>query len=60
MLNPVVIGFSITKDRQLRGVEILQSSGDPEIDAAVLYGFKRASFWNKSGDTIQGRFVYRF
>jgi hypothetical protein len=59
-LSPVVIGFSITKDRQLRGVELLQSSGDPDIDAAVLYGFKRASFWNKSGDTIQGRFVYRF
>jgi len=60
LLNPVVIGFSITKDRQLRGVEILQSSGDPEFVAAVLYGFKRALFWNKSGDTIQGRFVYRF
>lgn len=59
-LNPVVIGFSVTRDRQLRGVELLQSSGDPDIDAAVLYGFKRASFWNKSGDTIQGRFVYRF
>lgn len=59
-LNPIVIGFSITKDRQLRGVELLQSSGDSDIDAAVLYGFKRASFWNKSGETIQGRFVYRF
>ncbi|OQB99038.1 MAG: hypothetical protein BWX81_00052 [Spirochaetes bacterium ADurb.Bin110] len=59
-LNAVVIGFSITKDRQLKGVDILQSSGDSDIDAAVLYGFKRASFWNKSGDTIQGRFVYRF
>jgi len=59
-LNPVVIGFSITEDRQLRGVELLQSSGDSDIDEAVLYGFKRASFWNKSGETIQGRFVYRF
>ncbi len=59
-LNPVVIGFSVTKDRQLRGVELLQSSGDSDIDASVLYGFKRASFWNKSGETIQGRFVYRF
>jgi len=59
-LSPVVIGFSVTKDRQLRGVELLQSSGDSDIDAAVLYGFKRASFWNKSGETIQGRFVYRF
>lgn len=59
-LNPVVIGFSITKDRRLTGVDILQSSGDPDIDAAVLYGFRQSSFWNKSGETIQGRFVYRF
>lgn len=59
-LNPVVIGFSVTKDKQLRGVELLQSSGDSDIDQSVLYGFKRASFWNKSGETIQGRFVYRF
>jgi len=59
-LNPVVIGFSITKDRRLTGVDLLQSSGDPDIDAAVLYGFKQSSFWNKSGETIQGRFVYRF
>ncbi len=59
-LNPVVIGFSVTKDKQLRGVELLQSSGDSDIDQSVLYGFKRASFWNKSGETIQGRFIYRF
>lgn len=59
-LNPVVIGFSVTKDKQLKGVELLQSSGDPDIDQSVLYGFKRASFWNKTGETIQGRFVYRF
>ena len=59
-LMPVVIGFTVTKDKQLRGVEILQSSGDPEIDKAVLYGFKRASFWNKTGETVPGRFTYRF
>jgi len=59
-LNPVVIGFSVTKDKQLRGVELLQSSGNSDIDASILYGFKRAAFWNKSGETIQGRFVYRF
>jgi len=59
-LNPVVIGFTVTKSNQLRGVELLQSSGDPDIDAAVIYGFKRAAFWNKTGETIQGRFVYRF
>jgi len=59
-LMPVVIGFTVTKDKQLRGVEILQSSGDTEIDKAVLYGFKRASFWNKTGETVPGRFTYRF
>lgn len=59
-LSPVVIGFTVTKDKQLKGVEILQSSGDPAIDQAVLHGFKRASFWNKTGDTVPGRFTYRF
>lgn len=59
-LMPVVIGFTVTKDKQLRGVEILQSSGDAEMDRSVLYGFKRASFWNKTGETVPGRFTYRF
>lgn len=59
-LNPVVIGFTVTKDRQLKGADILQSSGDPEIDKALLYGFKRASFYNRTGETVPGRFVYRF
>ena len=60
VLMPVVIGFSVTRDNQLKGVEILQSSGDPEIDRSVVYGFKRAAFWNKSGETVPGRFTYRF
>ncbi len=59
-LMPVVIGFSVTRDNQLKGVEVLQSSGDPEIDKSVVYGFKRASFWNKTGETVPGRFTYRF
>ncbi len=59
-LNPVVIGFTVTKDNQLRGAEILQSSGDSQIDQAVLYGFKRSVFWNKTGETVPGRFTYRF
>jgi len=59
-LNPVVIGFTVTKDNQLRGAEVLQSSGDPQIDQAVLYGFRRAVFWNKTGETVPGRFTYRF
>ena len=59
-LMPVVIGFTVTRDNQLRGVEILQSSGDSEMDKSVLYGFKRAAFWNKTGETVPGRFTYRF
>lgn len=59
-LMPVVIGFTVTRDNQLRGVEVLQSSGDPEIDRSVVYGFKRAAFWNKTGETVPGRFTYRF
>jgi TonB family protein len=59
-LNPVVIGFTVTKDKQLKGAEILQSSGDQELDKSILYGFKRASFWNKTGETVLGRFIYRF
>lgn len=59
-LQPVVLGFTVTKDNQLKGVEILQSSGDAEMDRSVLYGFKRAAFWNKTGETVPGRFTYRF
>jgi TonB family protein len=59
-LNPVVIGFTVTKDNQLRGAEVLQSSGDAQIDEAVLYGFKRCVFWNKTGETVPGKFTYRF
>ncbi|HOV94355.1 MAG TPA: TonB family protein [Spirochaetales bacterium] len=59
-LSPVIIGFTITKDNQLKDVQILQSSGDPELDSAVQYGFTRASFWNKTGDTVPGKFTYYF
>jgi|GEM_PF-3542667 len=59
-LNPVVITFNISKDNQLRDAKVLQSSGDPHIDQGVLYGFRRAVFWNKTGETIPGRFTYRF
>ncbi|VBB39879.1 hypothetical protein TRIP_E230062 [uncultured Spirochaetota bacterium] len=59
-LKPVVIDFTVTKANQLRGAEVLQSSGDPKIDEAVLYGFRRAVFWNKTGENIPGRFTYRF
>lgn len=57
-LMPVAIVFTVTRDKQVKGVEVLQSSGDAEIDKAVLYGFKRAVLWNKTGETIPGRFRY--
>jgi TonB family protein len=59
-LNPVIIGFTITKDNQLKDVQVLQSSGDPDLDRAVQYGFTRASFWNKTGETVPGKFTYYF
>ncbi|HEY9054163.1 MAG TPA: energy transducer TonB [Rectinemataceae bacterium] len=59
-LRPVVIGFTVTRDNQLKGVEVLESSGDSDVDRAVLYGFKRAAFWNRTGETVPGRFTYKF
>lgn len=59
-LNPVVISFNITKLDQLRDTKVLQSSGEPQIDEAVLYGFRRTIFWNKTGETVPGHFTYRF
>jgi len=53
-LSPVIIGFTITKDNQLKDVQILQSSGDPELDLAVQYGFTRASFGTKPERLYQG------
>lgn len=44
----------------LEAAELVQSSGDPEIDAAVMYGFRRASFSNDSDKSVTGRFAYRF
>ncbi len=59
-LTPIVISFTVTKDLKLKNVELLQSSGDPVVDESVVYGFKRASFWNKTGDVVTGKFTYRF
>lgn len=59
-LSPVVVNFTVTKDRKLSNVELLQSSGDPLVDESILYGFRRASFWNKTGDVVSGKFTYRF
>ena len=38
----------------------LSSSGSSEIDEAVIYGFRQASFFNKTGNAVSGKFVYSF
>jgi len=64
-LSPMQIRFKVGpaqgyRPPVLESVEIVQSSGDPEIDAAVLFGFRRASFSNDSDRSVTGRFTYRF
>ena len=64
-LAPVQIRFIVGPAQgnlppELKSAEIVQSSGYPEIDEAVLYGFRRASFSNNSDKTVTGRFSYRF
>ena len=64
-LSDVVIRFRVgpsqgNKPPALEGAEIAQSSGDPDVDEAVLYAFRRASFFNDSAKSVTGRFTYRF
>jgi hypothetical protein len=64
-LSPIQIRFKVgpaqgNRPPVLESVELVESSGDPEIDAAVLFGFRRASFSNDSDRSVTGRFTYRF
>jgi len=64
-LSPIQIRFQVgpaqgNNPPKLEAAEIVRSSGDSEIDAAVLYGFRRASFSNDSEKSVMGRFTYRF
>lgn len=65
VLAPVQIRFRVgpaqgNRPPALESVELVESSGDPVIDAAVLFGFRRASFSNDSDKSVTGRFTYRF
>ena len=66
ILRPVVIVFKVSKydDAKKRVVledfSIQWSSGYPEVDDAVLYGFRQAVFSNSSEKSVTGRFTYRF
>jgi len=41
-------------------VRLVSSSGSTEVDEAVIYGFRQASFFNKTGYAVGGKFVYQF
>jgi len=45
---------------KLEDVLMESSSGYSDIDAAVLYGFRKAEFSNSGSDSVSGRFTYRF
>ena len=63
-LSPVVLEFAVgplTKGRaELLDLRLASSSGSSEIDEAVIYGFRQASFFNKTGNAVAGKFVYSF
>lgn len=64
-LRPVTILFKVSAYSTKAGVvleDILLESGSgySDIDAAVLYAFKKAGFTNSGAKSINGRFTYRF
>jgi hypothetical protein len=63
-LSPVVLQFAVspaTNGRvELIDLQLLSSSGSSEIDEAVIYGFRQASFFNKTDNAVEGKFEYSF
>ena len=63
-LSPVVLEFTvgpITRNKvDLVDVRLTSTSGSSDVDEAVIYGFRQASFFNKTGNAISGKFVYSF
>lgn len=41
-------------------LDLVSSSGSKEIDDAVIYGFRQASFFNNTGTAVSGHFSYDF
>lgn len=65
VLSPIQIRFKVgpvqgSRSPALESSEIIASSGYADIDEAVLFGFRRASFSNDSDKSVTGRFTYRF
>ncbi len=64
-LRPVVILFKVSApgaggEPLLEAVHVESSSGYSTIDADVIYGFRKAQFYNSGASSINGRFTYRF
>ncbi len=60
-LQPIIIGFNVKDDNKPSGAVIIQSTGDPNLDDAIMYGFKNAAFWKKANEAvIPGRFTFRY
>lgn len=62
-LRPVTLTFTVNtgeRENTVGDVIISGSSGFPDLDDAVKYGFLKASFYNSSDIAVKGRFTYRF
>ncbi len=64
-LKPVALSFEVgapqgSSGPPLLSVTVVSSSGYPELDAAVVFGFRQAAFFNDSAASVTGRFTYRF
>lgn len=64
-LKPVLLEFEVSAPEAegnpvLLSVSVLSSSGYPEIDEAVVFGFRQAAFFNDSSRTVHGQFTYNF
>jgi hypothetical protein len=63
-LRPVVLEFTLDKNEKgaatVKNIRVVQSSGDGAIDDAVVFGFSKATFANKTSEEIKGRYTYSF
>jgi hypothetical protein len=64
-LKPVVLQFEVgppqaEKGPELLSVIVLSSSGYADLDAAVVFGFRQAAFFNDSQASVTGKFTYWF
>ncbi|NNM66915.1 MAG: hypothetical protein HKM06_02760, partial [Spirochaetales bacterium] len=64
-LSPVTLHFTLSPAKagrppELLDVTLVSSSGDPDVDRAVVYGFRMSAFANGTGQAAKGVFTYDF